>query len=89
MKKSKTVKLPVLDDVVVPGKDVKENEDFLSILNEVEVKALRKQIDKIIKQQLEAHLNKVIKETTVDIKKHLDKVLPGIIKAAKKRSTEY
>ncbi len=89
MKKSKTVKLPILDDVVVPGKDIEEKEDFLSILNEVEVKELQKQIDKIIKQQLEVHLNKAVKETTVDIKKHLDKVLPGIIKAAKKRSKEY
>ncbi|MFK5970239.1 MAG: hypothetical protein QM487_09005 [Candidatus Marithrix sp.] len=89
MKKSKTVKLPVLDDVVVPGKDIEEKEDFLSILNEVEVKALQKQIDKIIKRQLETHLDKAIKEATSDIKKHLDKVLPGIIKAANKRSTEY
>ena len=35
------------------------------------------------------HLDKAIKEATSDIKKHLDKVLPGIIKSANKRSTEY
>jgi len=88
MKKSKTIQLPVLKDVVIPGKDVKEKDEFPSILNEVEVKELQKQIDKIVKQQLEASLNKAIKEVTIDLKKYLDKVLPGLIKTAKKRSKE-
>ncbi len=88
MKKSKTIQLPVLKDVVVPGKDVKEKDEFSSILNEIEIKALQKQIDKIVKQQLEASLNKAIKEVTVDIKKHLDKVLPSLIKIAKKQNKE-
>ncbi|MDM8565058.1 hypothetical protein QUF74_05340 [Candidatus Halobeggiatoa sp. HSG11] len=86
MKKSKTLELPILNDVVIPGKDVEEQDEFPSILNELEIKALQKQIDKIVKRQLEATLNKAINEASNDIKKHLDKVLPNLIKTAKKRS---
>ncbi|MCK5877848.1 MAG: hypothetical protein KAG43_09450 [Candidatus Marithrix sp.] len=80
MKKSKAIKLPVLDDVIVLGKDVEEQDEFPSILSEIEITALQQQIDKIIKRQLESRLNEAINEISNDVKKHLDKVLPDLIK---------
>ncbi|MDM8569164.1 hypothetical protein QUF50_06600 [Thiotrichales bacterium HSG1] len=80
MKKSKAIELPVLNDVVVPGKYVEKKDDFPSILDENEIEILQKQIDKIVKQRLEISLNKAVDEISNDVKKHLDKVLPDLIK---------
>ena len=80
MKKSKAIELPVLDDVVVLGKEVEEQDEFPSVLSEIEVKYLQKQIDKIIKDKLETCLNTAVNQISKDVKKHLDKVLPELIK---------
>ncbi|MDM8559780.1 hypothetical protein [Candidatus Parabeggiatoa sp. HSG14] len=84
MKKTKTLDLPLLEDVVVPGKDVPIADEFPPLLSEIEIKALQQQIEKIVKAQLESVLKKVTKEAVKDIKNHLDKVLPELIKAANK-----
>ncbi len=84
MKKTKTLDLPLLEDVVVPGNDVPIADEFPPLLSEIEIKALQQQIEKIVKTQLEPVFKKVTKEAVKDIKNHLDKVLPELIKAANK-----
>ncbi|MCK5523454.1 MAG: hypothetical protein KAI83_10010 [Thiomargarita sp.] len=82
MKPAKKVELPVLKDIVVPGKEVPEKGEFPPVLDNFQVKALEQQIEKIVRKKLETVLNRATKETVTEIKKHIDKVLPTLIKEA-------
>ncbi len=82
MKPAKKVELPVLKDIVVPGKEVPEKGEFPPVLDNFQVKALEQQIEKIVRKKLETVLNRATKETVAEIKKHIDKVLPTLIKEA-------
>jgi len=82
MKQAQKIDIPVLKDVVVLGKDVPETDEFPPILNELQVKALRQQIEKIVSARLEAVLKKATQQAVKDINTHLDKILPELIKAA-------
>ena len=75
------IDIPVLKDVVVLGKEVPETDEFSPILNELQVKALQQQIEKIVNARLEAALKKATQQAVKDINAHLDKVLPDMIKA--------
>jgi len=75
----KKIELPVLEDVVVLGKEVPANKELPPILTELQEKALRQQINKIIHEQLEIAFNKVTQRTIKEINAHLDKVLPEIL----------
>ena len=79
MKRVKKIELPVLEDVVIPGKEVPESKELPPILTELQEKALRQQIEKIIREQLEMVLNKVAQRAIKEINVHLDKVLPEIL----------
>jgi hypothetical protein len=79
MKGVKKIELPVLEDVVIPGKEVPESKQLPPILTELQEKALRQQIEKIIREQLEIALNKVTQRAIKEINAHLDKVLPEIL----------
>jgi hypothetical protein len=84
MRTAKKIELPVLEDVVVKGRDVLETDELPPALSEIQVKALQQQIEKIVRAKLEPVLNKATKEVVKEIKIHLDKVLPTLIKAANK-----
>jgi hypothetical protein len=88
MKTAKKIELPVLKDVVVKGRDVPETDELPSTLSEIQEKALQQQIEKIVRAKLEPVLNKATKEVVKEIKIHLDKVLPTLIKAANKSVKE-
>ncbi|NJO17228.1 MAG: hypothetical protein HC877_16235 [Thioploca sp.] len=81
MKKKKPVlDLPILKDVVVPGKEIPISEEPSSVLSDLQLKALQQQIGKIIQTQLEETLKKVSQDTVRKINAHLDKVLPKLLK---------
>jgi hypothetical protein len=79
MKKTQLLDLPVLKDVVVPGKEIPLTEEFPPGLDERKLKALQQQIEKIIQTQLEETLKKVSQDTIKKINAHLDKVLPQLL----------
>lgn len=79
MKRTQIVDVPVLKDVVVPGKEVPLTDELPPVLSDLQIKALQQQIEKIIQTQLEASLKKVSQETVKKINAHLDKVLPKLL----------
>jgi hypothetical protein len=79
MKRTQIVDVPVLNDVVVPGKEVPVTDELPPVLSELQLKALQQQIEKIIQTQLEATLKKVSQDTVKKINAHLDKVLPKLL----------
>jgi len=85
MKTTKKIELPILKDIVVPGKDVPEVNELPPVLSDIQVKALEQQIEKIVQFKLEAVLKNATKETVKEINTHLDQVLPKLIQAANKR----
>ncbi|EDN65809.1 hypothetical protein BGP_4302 [Beggiatoa sp. PS] len=82
MKPSSKIDLPILKDIVVPGKDVPATDELPAVLNEIQVKTLQQQIDNIIQTQLEASIKKATEQAVKDIKAYLNKELPKLIKAA-------
>ncbi len=81
MKKNNPVlDLPLLKDIVVPGKEISVSEEPSSVLSDRQLKALQQQIEKIIQSQLEETLKKVSQDTVRKINAHLDKVLPKLLK---------
>jgi hypothetical protein len=84
MKQAEKIDLPVLKDVVVPGKDVPVTDELPPVLNEIQAKALQQQIEKIVQARLETALKKATQQAVKDLKTHLSKVLPQLIKAANK-----
>ncbi|ALG68472.1 hypothetical protein [Beggiatoa leptomitoformis] len=91
MHKDKIV-VPVLKDIVVAGREVKNV--LPPMLNEAQVKAFQQQMEDIIQARLqttlqkaggnalsEITLKKITKEAVQDIKTYLDKKLPILIKA--------
>ena len=79
MKRTQVVDLPVLKDVVVPGKEMPLTDELPPVLSELQIKALQQQIEKIIQTQLETTLKKVSQDTIKKINAHLDKVLPKLL----------
>lgn len=79
-KKNPVLDLPILKDVVVPGKEIPVSEESSSVLSDRQLKALQQQIEKIIQTQLEETLKKVSQDTVKKINAYLDKVLPKLLK---------
>lgn len=79
MKKTQILDLPVLKDVVVPGKEIPLTDELPPGLDERQLKTLQQQIEKIIQTQFDEILNKVSQETVKKINAHLDKVLPQLL----------
>ncbi len=84
MSKSKKMTVPVLEDVVVLGKELTESATFSPALDELHTQALQQQIEKIVQSQLDDVLNKVSQQVTKEIKAYLDKELPKLVEAAKR-----
>ncbi|EIJ43549.1 hypothetical protein BegalDRAFT_2708 [Beggiatoa alba B18LD] len=98
MQKDKIV-VPVLKDVVVVGREVKNN--LPPILNEAQVKAFQQQMEDIIQSRLQVALQKagsnalsditvkkITQDAIQDIKAYLDKKLPILIKAVAKQPSK-
>jgi hypothetical protein len=81
MSKSKKMAVPVLEDVVVLGKEMPPSE-LPGGLDELQMQALQQQIERIVHAQLDAVLNKTSQHVVKEIKTYLDKELPKLIKAA-------
>lgn len=79
MKRTPVVDLPVLKDVVVPGKKLPLTDELPPVLSELQIKALQQQIETIIQTQLEITLKKISQDTINKINTHLDKVLPKLL----------
>jgi len=73
----KNLDVPVLKDVVVPGK---KDVPVSSVLSEVQVNALRNQIEEIVQKRLQAVLNKATDHAVKDLRVYLNKVLPEFLK---------
>jgi hypothetical protein len=84
-KLSKKIDVPVLKDVVVPGKAIAGKKTPPLALSEVQLNILQQQIEEIVQKRLQAVLNKATQDAVKDIKAHLDKVLPEFIKTAQKK----
>ncbi|MCK5719856.1 MAG: hypothetical protein KAH84_07895 [Thiomargarita sp.] len=69
----------MLDDVVVPGKELTDATELPSVLNDLQAKALQQQIERIIQSKMELALKRLVKETTHEIKVYLDKKLPDLL----------
>ncbi|RKZ40845.1 MAG: hypothetical protein DRQ49_07035 [Gammaproteobacteria bacterium] len=85
MKTTKKIELPILKDIVVPGKDMPEVDELPSVLSDIQIRALEQQIERIVQFKLEAVLKHATKEAVKEINAHLDQVLPKLIQAANKR----
>lgn len=81
--KSEKVDVPILKDVITPGKKQPPYEGS-SGLSEVQINVLNQQIEEIVQRRLHTVLNKATDQTVKDIKAYLDKVLPEFIKAVQK-----
>lgn len=81
MSKSKKMSVPVLEDVVVLGKEMPVAE-LPGGLDELQRQALQQQIEHIIHAQLDTALHKVSQQVVKEIKVYLDKELPKLIKNA-------
>ncbi|BAP55606.1 hypothetical protein THII_1309 [Thioploca ingrica] len=79
MKKTQILDLPVLKDVVVPGKEIPLTDELSPGLDERQLKTLQQQIEKIIQTQFDEILKKVSQDTIKKINAHLDKVLPKLL----------
>ena len=84
-KPSTKIDVPVLKDVVVPGKVIPGKKTPPLALSEVQLNILQQQIEDIVQKRLQAVLNKASQDVVKDIKAHLDKVLPEFIKTAQKK----
>jgi hypothetical protein len=84
-KPSKKIDVPVLKDVVVPGKAIPGKKTPPLALSEVQLNILQQQIEDIVQKRLQAVLNKASQDAVKDIKTYLDKVLPEFIKTAQKK----
>ena len=74
------IELPILKDIVVPGKEVTHVDSFPTLLNKSELETLQQQIEKIVQTQLETVLNKATKQVVKEITDYLDNRLPELIK---------
>jgi proline dehydrogenase len=80
-----TNKVPTLDDVVIPGKEVSEvNELPSSVLSEADLEALSQQIEKLIQACLQPLFDKAMQQVITEMKTHFDKKLPELLVARKK-----
>jgi hypothetical protein len=88
-KTSKTVDIPILEEVVVPGNsdfstEAEDDDAPLRFTAEQQL-SLEQQIENIVQARLQAVLNKAIQAAVKDIKVYLAKELPQIL-AAKQQS---
>ena len=81
-KKTSKIDIPTLEmeDAVELGKELPDTEKLPPVLNEVQLKALKQQIESIIETQLQTVLKKANQEVMKEVKKYLDKSLPGLVK---------
>jgi len=71
MKTTKKIELPILKDIVVPGKDMPEVDELPSVLSDIQIRALEQQIERIVQFKLEAVLKHATKEAVKEINAHL------------------
>lgn len=83
MSKPKKINVPVLEDIVVLGKELPDT-TLPPVLNELQVRALQQQIETIIQSQLDTLLHKASQQIVTDLKSYLDKELPKLIETAKR-----
>lgn len=76
---SKKIEIPLLKEVVVLGEKTTHQQELPPVLTEIQLKALHQQIETIVEERLQAILKKATQEVVVDIKAHLDTVLPKFI----------
>lgn len=83
-KKSNKIDVPVLKDVVQPGKELPKNEmeQLPPALSEIQLQSLNRQIEKIVQTHLQAVFKEMSQKLTNDIKAHLDKQIPELAKLA-------
>lgn len=83
-KKSNKIDVPVLKDVVQPGKDLPKNEmeQLPPALSEIQLQSLNRQIEKIVHTHLQAVFKEISQKLAGDIKAHLDKQMPELVKLA-------
>jgi hypothetical protein len=83
---TKKFDVPVLKDIVVPGKNLPVKSTPPAVLSEVQMNVLQQQLEEIIEKRLQKVLNKATQDALTDIKTYLDKVLPKFIKAAQQKN---
>lgn len=90
MKKSKTVDIPVLEEVVIPGSVnfSTEDDDAPLILTGDQAQNLEQQIEKIVQARLQAVFDKAIQTAVKDIKAFLAKELPQMLATTQQVNTD-
>jgi hypothetical protein len=78
----KKFEVPVLKDIVVPGKNLPVKTTSSPMLSEVQMNVLQQQIEEIIEKRFQKVLNKATQDALTDIKAYLEKALPKLINAA-------
>jgi len=83
-KKTQKIDLPILKDVVQPGKNLPEDEmeQLPPALSEVQLQSLNRQIEKIVQTCLQAAFKEISNELASEIKAHLDKKMPELARLA-------
>ncbi len=79
---AKKFEVPVLKDIVVPGKALPVKSTSSILLSDVQMNILQQQLEEIIEKRFQKILNKATQDALTDIKAYLDKALPKFINAA-------
>lgn len=75
-------KIPILKEVVVPGKTLLESEQPVPVvMTDEQMQRLAQEIEGIIQAKLNAALKNASQAVIKEIKAHLDNVLPALIKS--------
>jgi len=80
----KELNVPILKDIVVPGREVTAPTPITTGLSQVQLTVLQQQLEEIIEHRLQGILNKVTQDVIKDLKVYLNKKLPELIKEAQK-----
>lgn len=81
---NKELNVPILKDIVVPGREVTASTTITTGLSQVQLTVLQQQLEEIIEQRLQGILNKVTQDVVKDLKVYLNKKLPELIKETQK-----
>ncbi len=76
--------VPILKDVVVPGRVAAAPTILTTGLSQVQLTVLQQQLEEIIEHRLQGILNKVTQDVVKDLKVYLNKKLPELIKEVQK-----
>jgi len=76
--------VPILKDVVVPGRVAAAPTILTTGLSQVQLTVLQQQLEEIIEHRLQGILNKVTQDVVKDLKVYLNKKLPELTKEVQK-----